>query len=624
MKNLQIYVALFLSLSLTSIASTLVTQASNKLPDLTVAYYDCNASSALTESDAEKYSLLKASVYIYQNILGDSSSPNLSFISYGFADSLTFGTKFSGQSFCLPDTGQPDLAHYIIASTITGSKGKYVLTVSVLDGYSYVHGVDKSAQFNSATDGDVKSACLSAVAQLLPLSNAILVYQQSLRNTNPSLCINPQITVTPSKPNIPVKGTTKVSFGVTDCDGVPLANRQLSLDAKHGTFDPPTVNTDNKGVAQATYTGGKKDDVDILTATMTNVITVMHDTISPAGAAPMIIGDPQTEYRAMLTFNYLYSKTTCKNQLLGDLWNQRTSFGAYSATGFMIGYMNSIEMSFGGGRDNAWCKVGAYYHELEIYRSPSVCPKISWHMNGKSYTLLATGGESSGSPFLGLPGFVAGNPYYRSSVSIDFPLDSIEMYYQFYWADDSWSDGKNCHGATTIDTYSSKHLSAFGPGKTMWSEGDPGFYFSPTFEAGDSTNMVGFTASVTDVQITGKKDTELQVAVTKLTATALPLRLSTSAAEQKSRIPTTFTLFQNYPNPFNPSTVINYQVGRLGKVSLKVYDVLGKEVATLVDEVKAPGSYSAFFVPTNLASCVYFYRLQSGSFTATKKLIFLQ
>jgi len=88
--------------------------------------------------------------------------------------------------------------------------------------------------------------------------------------------------------------------------------------------------------------------------------------------------------------------------------------------------------------------------------------------------------------------------------------------------------------------------------------------------------------------------------------------------------PTQFLLKQNYPNPFNPSTVISYQIASLDKVCLKVYDLLGREISTLVNEVKSAGSYTVTFNALNLPSGVYFYRLQTGTFTETKKLVLLR
>jgi len=87
--------------------------------------------------------------------------------------------------------------------------------------------------------------------------------------------------------------------------------------------------------------------------------------------------------------------------------------------------------------------------------------------------------------------------------------------------------------------------------------------------------------------------------------------------------PTQFLLQQNYPNPFNPGTTIKYQIPELSFVTLKVYDVLGNEIETLVNEEKLIGSYDVEFNATVLPSGIYFYRLQAGSFVETKKMVFI-
>lgn len=84
--------------------------------------------------------------------------------------------------------------------------------------------------------------------------------------------------------------------------------------------------------------------------------------------------------------------------------------------------------------------------------------------------------------------------------------------------------------------------------------------------------------------------------------------------------PNNYSLSQNYPNPFNPSTAISYQLSAESKVSLVVFDLLGREVATLVNEEKAAGNYKVNFSAMNLPSGVYFYRLTTGSFTDVRKM----
>ena len=88
--------------------------------------------------------------------------------------------------------------------------------------------------------------------------------------------------------------------------------------------------------------------------------------------------------------------------------------------------------------------------------------------------------------------------------------------------------------------------------------------------------------------------------------------------------PVEFNLSQNYPNPFNPNTNIQYAISSRQFVSLKVYDVLGNEVVTLVDEVKPAGTYQVKFGGNNFSSGIYLYRLTAGSFIETKKMILLR
>jgi bacillolysin len=94
-----------------------------------------------------------------------------------------------------------------------------------------------------------------------------------------------------------------------------------------------------------------------------------------------------------------------------------------------------------------------------------------------------------------------------------------------------------------------------------------------------------------------------------------------TAVKESPAIIKAFALENNYPNPFNPSTVISYQLAVNSHVTLRVYDILGRKVATLVDEQKQAGSYQATFNGSKFASGVYFYRMEAGSFVQTKKLV---
>jgi hypothetical protein len=93
----------------------------------------------------------------------------------------------------------------------------------------------------------------------------------------------------------------------------------------------------------------------------------------------------------------------------------------------------------------------------------------------------------------------------------------------------------------------------------------------------------------------------------------------------QSQLPSSFALYQNYPNPFNPTTSIRYEINSTQLVTLTVYNVLGKEVATLVNREQHPGIYSVTFDASGLSSGVYFYVLKAGSeFTQTRKMILIK
>jgi len=102
--------------------------------------------------------------------------------------------------------------------------------------------------------------------------------------------------------------------------------------------------------------------------------------------------------------------------------------------------------------------------------------------------------------------------------------------------------------------------------------------------------------------------------------------LEITGLEQKKPVntPTCFELEQNYPNPFNPTTRIRYAISSKEYVVLKVYDVLGRDVATLVSEVKNPGSYEVRFDGSRFASGVYFYQLITNGYVLTKKMAFVK
>ncbi len=147
---------------------------------------------------------------------------------------------------------------------------------------------------------------------------------------------------------------------------------------------------------------------------------------------------------------------------------------------------------------------------------------------------------------------------------------------------------------------------------------------------GTTAEMKGIILCQTAIAInTGATLNGIALAQTAVTLDANTVtKPSVVTAVKNGKVPQKFALYQNYPNPFNPSTRIQYSIEEAAQVSLKIYNVLGNEVATLVNSRQVAGSYTVSFNSNTgslgLSSGVYFYRLQAGSFISTKKLILLK
>ena len=108
-----------------------------------------------------------------------------------------------------------------------------------------------------------------------------------------------------------------------------------------------------------------------------------------------------------------------------------------------------------------------------------------------------------------------------------------------------------------------------------------------------------------------------------LALTTLDFRNESGSAGRIS-IPLQYRLEQNYPNPFNPVTNLEFAISKTGYVTLKIYDVLGKEIRTLLNEIKQPGIYKVEFDGSSLSSGIYFYTINTQGFTDTKRMVLLK
>ena len=142
---------------------------------------------------------------------------------------------------------------------------------------------------------------------------------------------------------------------------------------------------------------------------------------------------------------------------------------------------------------------------------------------------------------------------------------------------------------------------------------------------GTSWTEVNYGLGNTQVSSLTVSDTNLFAGTYSSNVWRSPLsEMITSVEGSSIGLPIGFAISQNYPNPFNPSTMISYSIPRNSFVHLKVFDILGNDVAELVNEQKPAGSYEVKFDAASLPSGVYFYQLTAGEFIQTKKMILLK
>ena len=601
-------------------------QTMNPWPKPTVAIYDCDCSAAHADDPAGQNIVNSCSRFILRDILSDTSSQQVSLFSYGYADTAANDSTQSGYSFPLPDTGRVVDADYVIAGTLVRNVAEYTLTISLLDGHTFIHAIDAIATFSTVTVSGVQAACVTAVQKILPLATKIQNYQELFKNQNPLLSINPQIVLSPAQLNLSQKGSTDVSISVIDCDGTPMTGRQLTLEATNGQFGVSTVQTDNAGTATAAFTAGASNGMAILTATLQNAVSVTHDTISPDGSEAIIIGPVDSTLWEM---DFTFSQTgtayvdTFSQQPAGTAWNQTTAFFAQSAHGKFFG-PGKIEKQ----TDIEWYATSAkmsgtsFSHSFAKYSAPtdsSACPNKYWSMSGSSWNYLAKADstqEEAG---------VSDDPKNKfESFNIQIPYKMIAGFSYNWYLKGVWDNG-DCKTNSYFDGGQAKTkidkngwITLFGvPGEV------PGLSITPTYSGTTitgctilvSTTSTAFSASAIPLANNIVADNEC-------VATLKPFLTKASSVKKSPDRPKRYALGWKYSDLSSHSLQISFSIPNRSFVSLKVFDVSGKVAATIVSEEMSAGNYSRRWITSNIPHGIYLCRLQAGSFAKTERIVF--
>ena len=256
----------------------------------------------------------------------------------------------------------------------------------------------------------------------------------------------------------------------------------------------------------------------------------------------------------------------------------------------------------------------------------------SWEYVGINNALLFYGTAAQGT----ISGFEitsvsSNNPAFKAVI---VPLTMGTNWTQDYVETDSTSIAgisstvsvSNVHIENMVDAYGTMTLPGGGTVQALRLRSDERRIVQ-TADGSNYTRSISYifiTNSGTQVSVNAADTTSPNTGVIAVDGISFIISGVTGVEQADNNVPENFNLEQNYPNPFNPSTQINYSIPSSQKVTLKVYDELGKEVATLVNKDQAAGNYTVDFSASNLASGVYFYRIQAGNFIQMKKMILMK
>jgi hypothetical protein len=253
----------------------------------------------------------------------------------------------------------------------------------------------------------------------------------------------------------------------------------------------------------------------------------------------------------------------------------------------------------------------------------------SWQYLGLGNNALLSYGNAAQGTVSGftITAIIANNPAYKQVI---IPLTMGDSWTQDYVETDSTVIAPlppiinvyNIHEVNTVDAYGTMTLPGGATAealriRTHQTEND----------GSTITNYVSYlflTKTGTQVVIEAADTTSPNTGVIPIDGITYLKSNVVGVRQADNNLPENFVLAQNYPNPFNPTTQINYSIPSAQKVVLKVYDALGRDVATLVNDQQAAGNYTVDFNASNLASGIYFYRLQAGSFVQMKKMILMK
>jgi hypothetical protein len=536
-------------------------------------------------------------------------------------DTLRFGVGHLN----LPSAGEVIGADYLLTGSITGSGETFTLNMVLETAVSREVALSQSVTFGYDLTSQ-ESAAQILVAAFSPLFQNIRNYEVNKRNTDITVAIRDMhsttqdITVTPKKTKLNVGESVDVDIEMIDCDNVPLGNREIYFIAPPGdslmlpsstggTVEPSSVTTDESGKAKVKFTAGNTTGLGQIVASYTHKKPCGRLSAF-LGNGSVVIGQPPKN--RWLVNASIYERV---DRRIDTIFSGGGGTGSETLTDISEGLANIRAIVENGGEDTTSFYFVCYEESGDTFEDVTISGTMEENYFYRYYldTGLLSLPDASirvenyfGAVSPGETGFEFHYPNKPTDVAIVAQCGgtvqgSTHIKYTYCCPEYHWEES-NSSTSTGLGVYTEFNADECTITKSTY-----------------SYSIIGTRTRVTH---SGSQKTTRTVVIN----TTISLYDSPTDVEQmNSNLPTSFNLQQNYPNPFNPTTVINYQIPVASNISLKVYDMLGRNVATLVNEKKEVGFYSVTFnADERLASGIYLYCLQAGSFMETKKLVLLR
>jgi len=572
------------------------------------------------------------STTVSKALLNDPTIDSIIITNAGFFTNsdTTNNSQVADPSFAiLAPAGALDVTfQYLIEGTVAGSNGSYTLTLNLEAAQS--REIAKQVTVNFGDNFDPMLVGGSAVSGMGGVFNSIMSFENQKCNSGDPYAIGPVVEATADKTILNTGESTNVHFYLTDYLGKPLKNRALTLTATLGSFSPTTVTTDANGSAVSKYTAGSTIGVASLNGVYYYKAPYDPNTVCSSNDGTAFVrietsADWQLsgayEFRSSSSYDVPVSQNYQHSDQKDDyqISSFRAQLGKVTKTPDNgLDVLKSMGLTFSG----RYTSSSGYQY---------ITQGDNFYMQNASHQLCY------GPPH---------NNYNKNSIngvinaSIGFEMQVYSSMRGAGEEDDFAVYGGNVTQSSQILTCGSEELIDFiFPTSTI---GTDTVITSHSFvDQGDGYTVT--TDSSVVIQLKRKapgsyslyyRQNYIKTSTTggvAVTVDKLYERFSasldsntTTAVQNESSIAPKNYLLPNHPNPFNPETIIQYSIAKPGSVKLIIYDLLGREVKTLVDAFQKAGSYSTNFKADDLASGIYFYVLKTEDYSAAKKMLLLK